>query len=120
MAQLLVDALQVLVGRRNALLDARQAGTRALGASGPDWPRAAPMTPPKSRQRMRQLDFHRGVLAALTCVADFDQGTLYDTIVRCAGPRRLIAAAQGEEFDLEHLRKYGWVTKCGHFKRNRR
>lgn len=63
--------------------------------------------------------FHRGVLAALTSVAEFDQGTLYDSIVNSCGPKKLVAAAQGEEFDLEHLRKYGWVTKGGRLKRRR-
>lgn len=67
----------------------------------------------------RRLAFHRGVLAALTCVADFDQGTLYDEIVKSCGPKNLVAAAQGEEFDLEHLRKYGWVTQSGKLKRLR-
>lgn len=63
--------------------------------------------------------FHRGILVALASVAEFDQGTLYDAIVTAAGPKNLVAAAQGEEFDLEHLRKYGWVTRGGRLKRRR-
>ena len=65
------------------------------------------------------LAFHRGVLVALASVAEFDQGTLYDAIVNASGPKKLAAAAQGEDFDLEHLRKYGWVTKGGRIKRRR-
>lgn len=66
------------------------------------------------------LLFSRGVLAALGHVAAHDNEVIYDEIMRGSGPRQLVAAAQGEEFDLEHLHKYGWVTKGGRLKRKRR
>lgn len=71
------------------------------------------------RSKEYSTAFHRGVLAALTSVAEFDQGVLYDSIVNCCGAKKLVAAAQGENIDLQHLRKYGWVTKGGRLKRRR-
>jgi hypothetical protein len=65
------------------------------------------------------LAFSHGVLAALGHVAAFDAGVIYDEIVIGCGLRQLVAAAQGEEFDLEHLHRYGYVTKGGRLKRRK-
>lgn len=65
----------------------------------------------KAIQENTSLNFHRGVLAALTVVSEVGQDTLYDDIVKSCGSKRLVEAAQGEEFDLAHLRSHGYVSR---------
>jgi hypothetical protein len=71
------------------------------------------------RTPAEDLAFSRGVLVALSHIAAHMEDTIYDEIVQMCGPRQLVAAAQGEDFDLAHLRKRGWVTKSGRLKRRR-
>lgn len=63
------------------------------------------------------LAFSRGVLVALSHIDAHMEDVIYDEIVEMCGPRQLVAAAQGEDFDLGHLRKHGWATKSGRLKR---
>ncbi|HYE92105.1 MAG TPA: hypothetical protein VEA38_13845 [Terriglobales bacterium] len=57
----------------------------------------------------RGLGFHRGMLAALAVVAEFDAETIYREIVKTAGIKSLNDALESEtDHELSGLKRYGY------------